>query len=209
MNRAAAACLAGLVVLVSCARDPVAASGGGFDPAVPADSPTAFSEVASFDLVERSGSRITRDDLLGRPWVASFVFTRCTGPCPRVVGTLRRLQTRLESTTSRIVTFSVDPGWDTPAVLRAYADGLGADRDRWLFLTGDEAEVFDLIQKSFLSAVERAPEGQAPIGQHVSHRTQIVAVDKKGRVRGFYAGESDHDLDLLVARLAFLESESD
>jgi protein SCO1/2 len=177
--------------------------------AAPPESPQVFSQVGAFELVERSGAEVTREDLLGRPWVASFVFTRCTGPCPMIVGTLRKLQARLEDGGARIVTFSVDPEWDTPEVLRQYAAEHGADPRRWLFLTGEEKSIHALIQKSFLSAVERAPAGEAPIGQQVTHRTQLVAVDKKGRVRGFYAGESDGDLDLLVRRLAFLQGERD
>jgi cytochrome oxidase Cu insertion factor (SCO1/SenC/PrrC family) len=175
--------------------------------AAPADSPQVFSEVAPFELVERSGKPVKREDLLGRPWVASFVFTRCSGPCPRVVGTLSKLQGRLRGGTARIVTISVDPSFDTPEVLREYAANVGADPARWWFLTGDEPAIQALIRGSFLSAVERAPEGTAPPGEAVSHRTQLVAIDKKGRVRGFYAGESDADLDLLVARLEHLARE--
>lgn len=171
------------------------------------DSSLVFSQVGPFELVERSGQKVTREDLLGRPWVASFLFTRCTGPCPRVAGTLRELQERLAKSTARIVTFSVDPEWDTPQVLRQYAAELGAEPGRWLFLTGDEKVIHELSRKSFLSGAERAPPGAAPIGEQVSHSTRLVAVDKKGRIRGFYAGETDEDLDLLVRRLEFLENE--
>lgn len=174
------------------------------------EPPPVYSKVAPFDLVERSGKPVRRDDLLGRPWVASFVFTRCTGPCPRVVGTLRKLQARLREKGEggpRIVTISVDPTFDTPEVLKRYASDLGADPARWWFLTGDEAAVRTLIRESFLSPVERAPDGTVPPGESVSHRTQLVAVDPKGRVRGFYAGESEEDLDRLMALLDLLARE--
>ena len=174
------------------------------------EPPPVYAEVAPFDLVERSGEPVHREDLLGRPWVASFVFTRCTGPCPRVVGTLRKLQARLVVKGDggpRIVTISVDPTFDTPEVLKRYADDLGADPVRWWFLTGDEAAVRTLIRGSFLSPVERAPEGTVPPGESVSHRTQLAAVDPKGRVRGFFAGESEEDLDRLVALLDLLARE--
>jgi len=157
------------------------------------EPPPVYAEVAPFDLVERSGEPVHREDLLGRPWVASFVFTRCTGPCPRVVGTLRKLQARL--------VVKGDGG------LKRYADDLGADPVRWWFLTGDEAAVRTLIRGSFLSPVERAPEGTVPPGESVSHRTQLAAVDPKGRVRGFFAGESEEDLDRLVALLDLLARE--
>jgi len=188
-----------VAVAATCSRQPEPRTAS----APPAESSQSFSQVGPFSLVERSGAKVTLDDLLGHAWAASFVFTRCTGPCPAVVSTLRRLQDRLRDTPIRIVTVSVDPAWDTPEVLRKYAAEVGADPKRWLFLTGEEKAIDALVRTSFLSPVERS--GDAPIGQHVTHRTQLAAVDRKGRVRGFYHGESGSDLDLLVERLRFLE----
>lgn len=184
------------------------ASGGGLVLAQAADSAEHFGQVVPFELTERSGATVSRDDLLGRPWAASFIFTRCSGPCPRVTSTMKALSARLAKHTSRLVSFTVDPQWDTPAVLSEYAASAGAGADRWWFLTGDEARIYDLIRKSFLLPVERAPEG-TDVGLLVSHRTQIVVVDKRGKIRGYYEGETDADLDAIVARLAFLEREPD
>ena len=52
--------------------------------------------VPDFTLTERSGKKVSRDDLKGKVWVASFVFTRCTGPCPQVTATMARLQKELD-----------------------------------------------------------------------------------------------------------------
>ncbi len=175
--------------------------------AQPPSSEQSFGEVAAFTLTERSGSPLTREDLLGKPWVAAFVFTRCTGPCPKITSTMKTLQHRLKDTSARLVSFTVDPEWDTPEVLREYADAAGADKDRWLFVTGDERVIYDLIRNSFLSPVERAPANEAAIGMQVSHRTQLVTVDAHGKIRGFYEGESEAALDQVVARLQFLERE--
>ena len=93
-------------------------------------------------------------------------------------------------------------------MLADYAANVGADPERWCFLTGDEETIYGLIRRSFLSPVERAPAG-TDVGLAVSHRTQIVVVDKRAKIRGFYTGESDEALDEIVARLAFLEREPD
>ncbi len=192
---------------MSCSDSAGQGGGSGVVLAQPPNSEQVFGEVAPFTLTERSGAPITRDDLLGKPWVAAFVFTRCTGPCPRITSTMKTLQGRLKDSSARLVSFSVDPEWDTPEVLREYADAAGAEKDRWLFVTGDERTIYDLIRKSFLSPVERAPANEAAIGMHVSHRTQLVTVDGRGRIRGFYDGESEAALDQVVARLRFLERE--
>ena len=192
----------------SCSRESASFGSSGVVLAQPSDSKVEFGRVGPFALTERSGREVTLESLLGRPWVAGFVFTRCSGPCPKITGTMRHLQDRLSGVDARLVSFSVDPEWDTPEVLRSYADAVGADRERWWFLTGDRSAIYALIQKSFLSPVERAPDGSAPIGQHVSHRSQVVVVDKLGRLRGFYAGESDVDVAAIVARVRYLASEA-
>jgi len=205
-GRLAAAWLA--VIASACSPEPPVPIAGTRSDAA-ADSPDVFATVAEFDLLERGGGHLTRADLLGRPWVASFLFTRCTGPCPMVRATLKQLEKRLQGTDARLVTFSVDPAFDSPAVLAEYADAVQADPKRWLFVTGDPAAIYALARESFLSAAEQAPAGAAPIGEQVSHSTRLVAVDKRGRVRGFYHGESEDQVDLLVARLAYLQREAE
>src|SRR5258708_812593 len=78
-----------------------------------AAAPPALGPVGSFRLTERSGEAITNEDLLGRVWVASFQFTRCTGPCPQVSRTLARLQGDLAGRRDLLlVTFTIDPEHD-------------------------------------------------------------------------------------------------
>jgi cytochrome oxidase Cu insertion factor (SCO1/SenC/PrrC family) len=82
-----------------------------------------FGTVGDFSFLERNGEQISQDDLKGKVWVASFVFTRCTGPCPQVCATLARLQEKLKNIPDlRIVTFTVDPERDNPKELNLYAE---------------------------------------------------------------------------------------
>src|SRR5262245_60668820 len=93
----------------------------------PARAPDDLGPVGPFSLTERSGQTITDKDLLDKVWVASFVFVRCTGPCPRVTTTMQRLQGELTQRDIRLVTFTVDPQRDQPRELRIYADNHNAD----------------------------------------------------------------------------------
>jgi cytochrome oxidase Cu insertion factor (SCO1/SenC/PrrC family) len=152
--------------------------------------PVAF-DLPDFTLTERSGKPVSKADLQGKVWVASFVFTRCTGPCPSVTGTIARLQADLDLANRpdlRLVTFTVDPDRDTPDELKKYATHFHAHPDRWLFLTGPEADVHKLAKDGFKIAAARSASPTPPEGQEFDHSTKIAVVDKKGRVRGYFDG---------------------
>lgn len=147
--------------------------------------------IDDFSLTERSGETVTKEDLLGKPWVACFVFTRCAGPCPRVSGQFYQLQKDLRDLDFRLVTFTVDPKNDTPEVLSRYAESVGADPEKWLFLTGDQSEIFHLIEKSFLMPVEENKGPARKPGFEVIHTTNVMLVDQEGRVLGKYNAVDD------------------
>ena len=73
--------------------------------------------IEEFSLTEAHGQTVTKADLLGKPWVACFIFTRCLGPCPVVSEQMQTIQNRLKGFDVRLVSFSVDPERDTPEVL--------------------------------------------------------------------------------------------
>jgi len=151
--------------------------------------------VPDFKLTERSGKPVTRADLAGKVWVASFVFTRCPGPCPAVTATVARLQKELaDDPAVRLVTFTVDPERDDPAELRKYAERYRADPEKWLFLTGPEAEIHKLMTDGFKVGV--AKKAATKPGDEFDHSTRLVVVDKAGNVRGYYDGmKADWDQD--------------
>lgn len=199
--------LASLALLLAASCGGGAGSGGTGGPSLtpPADSSASFGTVGDFHLTERSGRGVSRADLAGEPWLAGFVFTRCSTICPVVTRQMARVQSALEGSAARLVCFTVDPQHDTPEVLREYADEVvGADPERWLFLTGDQDAVYELIRKSFLLAVAMDP-GQDP-GLLVSHSAYLVAVDREGRIRGYYDGQTSSGADAATARIRFLES---
>jgi cytochrome oxidase Cu insertion factor (SCO1/SenC/PrrC family) len=152
----------------------------------PAPALDDLGPVGDFTFTERSGKPVRRADLLGKVWVAGFTFTCCTTHCPQVSGSLARLQKELEGHDGvLLVSFSVDPEYDTPAVLREYAERYGADPARWLMLTGKQDEIHELIRKSFFLAAEPNKSGQ---GDKVTHSPRLCLVDRRGRFRGYFDG---------------------
>ncbi len=167
-------------------------------------APPVIGPVPAFTLIERSGRPISRDDLAGRPWVADFIFTRCTGMCPALSTRMADLRRALreQGLDARVVSFSVDPSHDTPDVLREYAKRFAADDD-WLFVTGDRAALYHLIGQGFrLSVAERAPEQAADGEELITHSDRFVLVDAEGRIRGYYHGTDPDAVPALLQDLA-------
>jgi protein SCO1/2 len=184
-----------------------AASGGDDSTiSVPANSPTTFNTVAPFTLVDSNGKPFTLDALLGKPWIVDFVFTRCTGPCPVVTSSMRKAQDLLKSDDVRLVTITVDPEYDTPEILAQYAHGIGADLARWTFLTGPPDTVHDISRTSFMVPIVK--EENLPVGQSIVHRTDLIVVDARGVVRGYYDGENPSGVEQAVARARYLVHEA-
>lgn len=189
---------------VGCQRAPGRALSAGFSVAAEATDPIEFGVVPDFALTDPAGQVRTGASLRGTPYVLAALFTRCTGPCPAIAANLARLQRELADSGALLVTVTVDPGFDTPEVLAEYAEGWGADPDRWIFLTGSPDEVDALVRRGFLLAVDRAGLGERPPGQAVTHDTRLVAVDAAGKLRGYYDGRTDAGRDALLARMRFL-----
>jgi protein SCO1/2/putative membrane protein len=161
-----------------------------------ADPPPMWNPdgIDDFEFTERSGKVVSKQDLLGRPWLACFVFTRCAGPCPRVTEQMKKLQDQLTDTNIQLVTFGVDPDHDTLEVLRKYADFWRADPDRWWFLTGEKSLLYRFIEKHFrVPVVETEGEDRKP-GFEVIHSTNIMYVDDEGRVRAKFNATKDDDM---------------
>jgi protein SCO1/2 len=171
-------------------------------------TPDDFGQLPDFNLTERSGKPITRQDLAGKTWVAAFIFTRCAGPCTQISGSMAQLQSKLADVpNARLVSFSVDPEFDSPAVLTSYAGRFGADPGRWLFVTGEVEPMYQLFRQGFKVGVEPAQGEERKPGNEVTHSTKLVLVDRHGHHRGFFDGLDPHSLDEIVAQVRLLERE--
>jgi protein SCO1 len=149
-----------------------------------------------FSLLQSSGRPLGREDLVGRPFVAAFIFTRCAGVCPRMTAQMVRLRERLPDP-FRLVSFTVDPVHDTPAVLDRHARALQAG-PRWLFVTGDQVEIHRLAVQGFKLATEALPPDRAADEGPFLHSPKLVLVDEQAHVRGYYDSDDGQDMEDLV-----------
>lgn len=161
-----------------------------------AQSLPVIASIGEFELTAQDGEPFSSAELDGHVWVADFIFTRCPGACPIMTSTLADLFKEFEAHPEfRMVSISVDPEHDTPAVLEAFAAQYDADPDRWHFLTGPNAFIQQLSRDDFKIAAAETPS---------AHSLRFVLVDQRGDIRGYYHSNDQEDIEALRADLAKL-----
>lgn len=160
-----------------------------------------IKEAPAFSLMTAHGREVTLEDLKGRIWIADFIFTRCAGTCPEMSESMGNLQRSLDNIPelwppALLVSFTVDPEWDTPEVLQDYGERHEAEPDKWVFLHGQYDEIQQLATKGFLLGVQK--DGGSEI-EPIIHSQSFVLVDPDGRIRGYYDGTDPEKVRQLIA----------
>ncbi|HTV00357.1 MAG TPA: SCO family protein [Luteitalea sp.] len=180
----------------------------GHDAAVAAASRTAPAATGarlrrgdampSFALTTEAGAAFTNDDLRGRSTVLTFIFTRCPVPefCPLMSKRFQQIQREVVADPAlqnvRLVSITLDPAFDTPAVLAPYARAMGAAPDRWRFLTGSEAAI-GALTRAFAVHTEKN-------GVFLDHTLATAVVGADGRIVEIWRGNG-WSADEVVATL--------
>jgi len=146
-------------------------------------------EMPPFSLTNQNDERISLDTFRGQPFVLTFVFTRCSVPnfCPRMSNNFEELQTAIKAgsgttATTRLLSVTLDPNYDTPKILSHYAAFHHADSKIWTFATGDEKEI-DSLTRAF--SVYRQTEGGT-----ISHGLATALINRDGRVERIWRGNA-------------------
>jgi protein SCO1 len=181
-----------------------------------------YGEVPEFALTERSGRAVTRADLLGKVWLATFIYTQCTETCPLQSARVAGLQAQFMAEPDLLlVSITVDPERDTPAALAAYAERYGANPSRWWFLTGPKRVIYRLAKEGFrlgvvdpddpaqTGAIFRSLAPAPAFATHgskglVMHSSRFVLVDRQARIRAYHLPDDEASLDRLRRNLRTL-----
>ncbi len=173
-----------------------------------------YGDLPAFSLTDSRGKAFSRDSLLGKVWVADLIYTRCEDTCPAQAADMARLQKLFaQEADFALLSVTVDPDNDTPAVLARYAAAFAAKAGRWVFLTGDKKSIDRLAREGFRLAYAtrqarrgipglllsllsppdaRAHHPQGGPGSRISHSSRFVLLDRSARIRGYYlTGEAE------------------
>jgi protein SCO1 len=168
-----------------------------------------LGSVPPFWLTDQDGSTFSEQSLDGKVWVAAFMFTRCPTICPEMVRRMRVLQEQAAArgVPLELVSFSVDPGNDTPEVLRAFAASKALDTRHWRFLTGDSAVIRRTAEQGFKIGVDGVANPNAP-DFGITHGTHLILLDASRTIRGYYQSSDPARLERLLEDAANLAGSS-
>lgn len=165
------------------------------------DQLPVLGEVPEFVLQDSAGGEFKTSDLMGKVWVADFIFTTCGGICPVMTKNMAQLYRSFQMVNGiSFVSITVNPEFDTPVVLNEYAKKYGADKTKWHFLSGSR----DVISRI---AVEGFKLGS--IEEPIFHSAKFVLVDRQLRIRGYYEGVDNEEVAKLFKNVAGLMKEKD
>lgn len=145
--------------------------------------------VPDVNLVDQDGQPLSLSSLRGSAVVVTFMYTSCPMPtfCPLMDRNFASIQARLKERNgeldTRLLSVSIDPAVDTPAVLKAHAEKLKADPRVWSFAAGDRDEV-DKWASGFGMSISRAVNDP----RDITHNLRTVLLDRQGNLVQTYGG---------------------
>jgi protein SCO1/2 len=167
---------------------------------------TIYHTIDAFEFVDQDSSIFTNASVRGKIYVADFFFTSCRTICPIMKTQMVRVYEATQNLDDVIlVSHTIDPEYDTVALLHDFAERLGVETNRWHFLTGQKDSIYKVAQKSyFTTAMEDRTEPDGFI-----HSGAFLLIDKKARIRGKYDGTKEVDVNRLIADIKRLRMESE
>lgn len=165
---------------------------------------TIYHKIAPFQFVDQDSTIITNEVFKDKIYVADFFFTSCRTICPIMKTQMVRVyEATKEMPDVLLLSHSIDPEYDTVALLHDFAERLGADSKRWHFVTGVKDSIYKIAQTSYYAtALEDKAEPDGFI-----HSGAFLLIDKQGRIRGKYDGTKEEDVNRLIGDIKILRAE--
>ncbi len=171
-------------------------------------APPVLATLPAFQMTDQLGHPFGTADLIGKVWIADFIFTNCQTMCPVLTQKMAEIghRGRHLGPDFHLVSFSVDPERDTPQRLAAYAAVHGADAHKWTFLTGSLDAVQKAVVDGFKIGIDRrkvtpsaTPEGSPAAAAEtpgdsfweIVHGEHLVVVDRRLQIRGYFDASVD------------------
>ncbi len=162
-----------------------------------------YHRIADFSLLNQNGDTITQENYRDKIYVADFFFTTCPTICPIMTANLVEVQAAIANDSEvLLLSHSVTPEIDSVAQLKKYAVEKGVNDAIWNLVTGDKKQIYELARKSYLAVQEDGDGGPFDM----IHTENFILVDKQRRIRGFYDGTKEEEMDRLLLDIEILKN---
>ncbi len=162
---------------------------------------TVYHQIPDFNFLNQDSVWVSQKDYGGKIYVADFFFTSCPTICPKMKTQMLRIYQRYQNNpTIKLLSHSIDPTYDRPHVLKAYAKRMEVASKKWNFVTGNKGEIYKIGQKSYMVSAQEDPN---EAGGFV-HSGAFILVDTKRHVRGIYDGTKESEVNKLIEDIEIL-----
>ena len=173
-----------------------------------------IAEVPKFEFINQDGVLISNSFYEDKVWVVEFFFTTCPTICPRMNENMVKIQNEFYGNLDfGIASFSINPKFDTPEILKAYAKNHGATLKTWHFLTGNQEKIYELANTGFTLFAGENSNAEGGF----EHSGMFALIDKEGKIRSrldefgnpiaFYEGLEPAGVQMLKEDIAILLKE--
>lgn len=162
---------------------------------------TVDHTIPDYKLVNQDSNWVTPETFDGKVYVADFFFTSCPTICPTMKKEMLRVyEAYKENDEVAIISHTIDPEYDTVALLKDFAEKLDVQAPKWHFVTGEKEDIYELGQKGYMVT---AMEDENEVGGFL-HSGAFVLVDKERKIRGVYDGTRSEEVDKLITDIELL-----
>ena len=163
-----------------------------------------YHTIADFSLINQNGKTVTQDTYNNKIYIADFFFTTCQTICPIMTDHMVILQNKLKLDPDiMLLSHTVTPEIDSVAQLKKYSLNKGVLDSKWNLVTGDKKEIYQLARKSYLAVKSNGDGGE----YDMIHTENFILVDQKKRIRGYYDGTLEEDIESLLNDIDILKKE--
>lgn len=165
-----------------------------------------ISFVRPFAFTNQDGKTITEKDVAGKVYVAEYFFTTCKTICPIMNNYMKLVYEEFKNENNfLILSHTCDPKTDSVAQIKKYADSLGVNTKRWIFLTGSKDSLYTAARISY--TIDDPANNVKSIDEQFMHTQFWALVDKNGDVIKIYDGIKEGEVKELIKDAAKLLKE--
>ncbi len=162
------------------------------------------SAVGNFAFTNQDGASISSEIWNNKIIVANFFFTHCPVICPKMMQNLKKVQNAFQNDAAfNISSFTVDPEQDSVSQLNKYSQRYNISSSPWQLLTGDKKDIYRFARNDMMIVATDGDGGPTDF----IHSDKLVLIDKQKRIRGYYDGTDEKEVNELIHDIKKLKDE--